>query len=258
MLQLPWKKLAQLPEHVRYFGRIWIISVVIHLIGLLLLFTLRTDVTVHTVRVTTDGMHDRPIIVVPFVTSAMQKKNAAAARARAGARTSMGAAGKKTDKLQEKSSKTTIQQKKIVQTKTAKKEVAVPANKIEKKPEQQPVPKKVETVQSKVVDQKETKAHTIESVDAQPLYVGQAELEQYEIETIVHQAVEQHWCRPVGLASGVSCKMKVTIDQQGNVIDIQDEQSSGVLMFDSAVYMALERTRFPQRIAGKTISIIFS
>jgi outer membrane biosynthesis protein TonB len=255
MLQLPWKNLAQLRERMRSFFGWWFFSAVAHILGLLLLFSLHTGLTVHTVHMRTEAFQDRPIVVVPFVSAAMQKKNAASRNVQRGTV----AAGKTVAKKQEKSSKTTIKEAKPGVAKPQKKgitkESKKPEPKVEKKVEEKKTPEPAQkVVEQKQVDQK----GAVPTEQVEPLYVSQSELEQYEIETMVHHAVAQQWCKPVGLGAGVSCKVRVTIDQAGNVIEVHDEQPSGVLMFDEAVYMALEHTQFPQRLAGKTVSIIFS
>jgi outer membrane biosynthesis protein TonB len=253
MLQLLWKNLES-PEQGTVFGTWCFFSFVLHITVLFILFCVRTGV-VHTVRIGLDDFNNRPVVVVSSLTAAQRKKNQTSAATR------MAASGKKMQQSS-KGPTTVIKEQKAGahsgHQKKKEKEKAKLPKAAEKKVEQrapatpQPLQEKAE---EKAVTSQET--HKTQS-EPDPLYIAQSELEQYEIESIVYNTVTQVWCRPVGLATNVHCKVRVTVDAEGKVIDIQDEEPSGIMMFDSAVYLALEQVQFPARIASKTVSIIFS
>lgn len=268
MLRLLWSKLVvRLPERTIYLCKLVCLSAGFHGIALIVLFCFYTEFTVHTIRVNLGQIEGRPVIIVPFVTTHNQN-------------------------LSQTTKKQLVQSKSLVKKETTKTTVAAKKINQKKQPVQQTVQKKEESKtaqltkyakkakptqssveqppldEQKVVKHKEVIPQSVKPTTQQvaqvqqfqpeqiePLYVGQAQGEHYELEQLVQYAVKQNWVRPAGCAEGVSCKVSVTIDRTGKVIALQEEQSSGVLMFDSAVQCAVAQTHFPTRLAGKTVSI---
>ncbi len=101
-------------------------------------------------------------------------------------------------------------------------------------------------------------SRTIEGADdPNVLYVGQQEMDAFQMQDYIHQEMAQHWSPPAGMRKDISCVIKVIIGFDGVISSIEVQESSGVLIFDGAAKRAAAQLTPPQWAYGKEILLTF-
>ena len=95
------------------------------------------------------------------------------------------------------------------------------------------------------------------AIDADTLVVGQEEWHALQLEQELERALESEWRPPQGMGS-LQCQFFVAVESAGAINSIELKQSSGVLAYDLAARMALERMSMPRIAYGKQIYITFN
>jgi outer membrane biosynthesis protein TonB len=89
------------------------------------------------------------------------------------------------------------------------------------------------------------------------LYVGQQEMDALQMQDYIQQEMAQHWAPPAGMRKNISCIIKVIIAFDGSKSNLEVEQPSGVLIFDSAAKRAAAQLKPPACAYGKEILLTF-
>ena len=90
-----------------------------------------------------------------------------------------------------------------------------------------------------------------------PQYIGTRQLQTMQIQQSIVQQVQMHWHPPEGLESDLEVVLVIHIGYNGDVTDIETQQSSGVFAYDVHARSAVYEMQFPKPCWGKTITIAF-
>lgn len=74
----------------------------------------------------------------------------------------------------------------------------------------------------------------------------------------LHEDIVSKWAPPPGIAPNCSCQVTMLIDWKGALRDLKMQESSGVLMYDTAAQKALTQIEMPKWTWGKEITITFN
>gem|GEM_PF-2363165 len=97
----------------------------------------------------------------------------------------------------------------------------------------------------------------IDAAGQEVVYVGQEEMEALQLQEYIQQEMAQHWSPPPGIPKESNCTIKISVGFDGTINDLDMEQSSGVLLFDSAARRAASQLTPPPWAYGKTLRITF-
>lgn len=76
--------------------------------------------------------------------------------------------------------------------------------------------------------------------------------------TLLYQEIASHWTPPPGVPADCTCSITIAIDQKGNVIHMNVDNSSGMLMYDLAARAALSELQVPRFAWSRSITITFT
>ncbi len=99
--------------------------------------------------------------------------------------------------------------------------------------------------------------NALDAAGQEVVYVGREEMEALQLQEYIQQEMAQHWSPPPGMPKESACTIKISIGFDGSITDLDVEQSSGVLVFDSAARKAASHLTPPQWAYGKTLRITF-
>jgi outer membrane biosynthesis protein TonB len=139
-------------------------------------------------------------------------------------------------------------QKKVAQVKKTQKKKAVVAEPEQKLKQIVDAPPKPLVTDAPVAEQVGEQA---------PIYIGQNELDNLEISEAVREEVVRVWQPPLGLALGRQCRVRLLIDWDGAVKEMDIEESSQVPAFDASVKLAVREMKFPKTVFGKELILPF-
>ncbi len=95
------------------------------------------------------------------------------------------------------------------------------------------------------------------SDDGSPIVLGQQEFELLQTYRAIYEEMNQQWHPPVGLRPAKQCIILVTINEKGCVSQVCAEQPSGVLAYDLAARMAVNRANFPKGVWNQQVRLHF-
>ena len=90
-----------------------------------------------------------------------------------------------------------------------------------------------------------------------PHYIGTRQLQTMKIQQAIVEQVQMHWAPPEGLEPELEVILSIHIGMNGDVTDIDTQQSSGVFAYDVHARSAVYEMAFPKVCWGKTITIAF-
>lgn len=75
---------------------------------------------------------------------------------------------------------------------------------------------------------------------------------------LLHEEIVSQWAPPPGIAADCSCQVTMLIDWKGAINKFTINESSGVLMYDTAAQKALTMITMPRWTWGKELTITFN
>ncbi|KKP95237.1 MAG: hypothetical protein US03_C0007G0060 [candidate division TM6 bacterium GW2011_GWF2_36_131] len=96
-----------------------------------------------------------------------------------------------------------------------------------------------------------------ETISDEPIVLGQEEFEALQIYQEVHTELSRYWHPPAGLHPKKSTILLLHIGEKGEVLQTEVEQSSGVLVYDIAARMAVEKALFPEKLWNQLMRLHF-
>lgn len=167
-------------------------------------------------------------------------------------------------------STTTILQKKSSPKKKLKKKKQASHKKNREKtvPTKKKLPEKItETLKTQPVEHKEAlpvPEQKISSDNVTPkmpvddfVYVTQEEFESLKLGTVLQEAITNTWSPPPGIDVNVECLVKITINNEGKILETIFEKTSGIRLYDVTVERALPMIAFPVPFWGKSFTLCF-
>lgn len=94
------------------------------------------------------------------------------------------------------------------------------------------------------------------SLSNEPLLLGREDLAYYQAFADVQHQVNTLWTPPAGF-SDLECNVKAVIDNNGTLIKISIERSSGSLAYDVSAKMAFQKIEWPKNLWSKEIVLTF-
>jgi outer membrane biosynthesis protein TonB len=92
---------------------------------------------------------------------------------------------------------------------------------------------------------------------AEEVEIGRKDFENLKLFEKVHSTVSKNFKPPKGIAKGVECVIKLSLDKKGNLQNIEFEKSSNVLIFDLSAKRAALEAKMPKELWGKDIALNF-
>ncbi|MBT3455701.1 hypothetical protein HN446_01425 [bacterium] len=164
----------------------------------------------------------------------------------------------KKKELAKKLEKQKKEQPKTLEPKKLEKDVPKKAEPAKTKEQEKEVGVINEPVADHLVDERDGPLQkSIQSGQEDVVYMGRYDIEALHAQELLQEAIQSVWKMPVGMPSGTSCELKVTIDWRGSAHSIEMSKSSNIRMFDVAARTAASRTSYPKMFYGKTVSINF-
>lgn len=239
-----WQQ-PRLSNKHKYLGKLLLFSSCVHSVLCFLLLFMYTSYHSSSLLEIHAGASDVIVRVVSFLPQQKSKK---------------GAVKKTAAQLVSQKKKTQLSaQKKPVVKPVVKKEApqkkSVPVEKkeVQKKEPPKPIEQKQEPVAKQEIQQKEEKVGAQENIK----YVTPKELNDFELQTMIQNALVESWAPPAGMANTLVCRVSITVDWNGAIIETIVKESSGVLVYDVAVEQALDQLKPPRQMWGKTIQMAF-
>jgi len=129
----------------------------------------------------------------------------------------------------------------------------------EKKVQQSIKREEPKVIESKKIEQVKIseKALPKEIQKEQSAVVSQIEFDAIELQQLLQEELEVHWQPPAGLASDLSCEIKVSLTYQGAVKQLDLVSPSGVLVYDIHAQSTLMELHYPKQTWGKQLTVTF-
>ncbi len=89
------------------------------------------------------------------------------------------------------------------------------------------------------------------------LYVDYKELEALQLGGALQEAVTSAWNPPAGMGQDIECKVRITLNRDGKLIETIYEEISGVRIYDATVERALPEIKFPHQLWNKSFTLCF-
>ncbi len=213
------------PRRISFFIELIIVSVLFHTVAFCMLFFhyVGSDSGYH-ISLGTTYVDLADIVVVPFTPSAVQPVQP-----------------------QPRPAAPKVPIKKVLPKKRA------PTTSIKKLPENKKVvPKKQPEPQKKKV------AQPVKKVEQKtPPIMSQKEYDTLALQQSLQEELETHWQPPTGLAKDLSCEVKVSLDRQGSIKQLDFIVPSGVLIYDIHAQSTLIALQYPKQTWGKQLTVTF-
>ena len=145
--------------------------------------------------------------------------------------------------------------KKIEPEKPAKPEPSSKKRAVEKTPAQE---NKVDPKPQIALPAQPVTKQSASTTPATPQYIGTRQLHTLQIQRAIVEQVQIHWHPPEGLEPDLEVVLAVHICSNGEVADVNTQQSSGVFAYDVHARSAVYEMQFPKACWGKTITIAFN
>jgi outer membrane biosynthesis protein TonB len=91
----------------------------------------------------------------------------------------------------------------------------------------------------------------------QELAIGRKDLELLQLQDSLRGAVSQNWRPPLGFKRDLETVVEVFVDAAGVMERVDIKQSSGVLVFDASVELAINQVVWPSEAWGKSHTLTF-
>ena len=259
--------------------------VLAHLMLLLHCFLLEQSKSIYRLNINKNLMNSSlPVVFLPFQEAGFaqprsrqasaKKKSSAPKKAAKVAKQEMA----KTKKVAEvvKTKTVVLSQKEKKQTQKKDKKELVAQKKVAPTPIEKPIAKEIEKklaaakeekAEKKIVENKvpvaplaqpEEVKEVATAIDA--LYVGRADLDQLAVQDAIQNVFAANWRPPVGLSPELACHIKFMVNAKGEIQEMAMVESSGVLIYDLAVQMAIRESalHLPICAHGKEFSLTFT
>lgn len=249
------------PRRISFFIELTIVSVLFHAVIFFMLFFcyLGSDSGYH-ITLGAPCVDLADIVVMPFTASAVQSvqpKPKVVPSREAPAKKAMPKKRVPTTSIK----KVPVQKKVDAQKKAEpqEKRVAQPEKKVEpkKSPEkalQKEVKKTLQPSAAPAIDHATKKVPVLQE---QPAVVSQKEYDALELQQLLQEELELHWQPPAGLAPDLSCEVKVFLDRQGSIKQLDFVAPSGVLIYDIHAQSTLMALQYPKQTWGKQLTVTF-
>jgi outer membrane biosynthesis protein TonB len=97
----------------------------------------------------------------------------------------------------------------------------------------------------------------IASAPVTPQYIGTRQLHTMQIQQAIVEQINRHWQPPAGFDPDIEVILVVRVGTDGNVSEVDTQQSSGVFAYDVHARSAVYEMHFPKACWGKSITIAF-
>lgn len=91
----------------------------------------------------------------------------------------------------------------------------------------------------------------------QELAIGRKDLELLQLQDSLRDAVSQSWRPPLGFKRDLETVVEVFVDAAGVMEHVDIKQSSGILVFDASVELAINQVVWPSAAWGKSHTLTF-
>lgn len=71
----------------------------------------------------------------------------------------------------------------------------------------------------------------------------------------IQQELVRVWCPPVGIEEGISCTIKVVLENDGTVKSLEIVKPSGMMLFDVSARAAIQQAVWPRAVWGTTLEL---
>ena len=95
------------------------------------------------------------------------------------------------------------------------------------------------------------------NINNQELAIGRKDLELLQLQDSLRGAVSQNWRPPLGFKRDLETVVEVFVDPAGVMERVDIKQSSGVLVFDVSVELAINQVVWPSEAWGKSHTLTF-
>lgn len=138
----------------------------------------------------------------------------------------------------------------VKKTETAKKEIE---KKVEHPVKQEA--KKIPEAKPKEEPKEQSKSSNAKAEKA--LEIGRKDMENLKLFEKVYSSVSKNFKPPKGIATGVECAIKLSLDKKGSIKNLEFEKSSNILIFDLSAKRAVLDSAIPKELWGKDITLNF-
>lgn len=255
-----------------FFIKIFLISVIVHLIILGALFfgfkdkALNLDIFLNRNLIKNSPV---PIVFLPFTKtvpgSLKQLKNLNKSKTKA---------VKSKNKKDKPIIKKAVIKKPIIVEKVNKKKIAdaskLKNKKVDKVKEVKPIekikppepkaevekPKEPEKIKEEpIVNEIESMQEVIDLNQSVAIYLGTEDMQGLTLANNIQGEIIKNWKPPVGLPKNIKCTFNIKVDNNGKVTDFKIEKSSNVLSYDISLRNAILKAVMPNEIKGKEFTL---
>lgn len=92
---------------------------------------------------------------------------------------------------------------------------------------------------------------------SEEIVLGTEEYDALQAYQLIQSEMGTHWHPPAGFLPKHACIILITLNNKGTVTHMQVEQSSGILAYDMAARMAINRTMFPKGVWNQLVRLHF-
>ena len=129
-------------------------------------------------------------------------------------------------------------------------------------PQEKPKEKEPEILAPEIEQQslllpEEVSPEGVPDSDEVVIYMGRYEMEAWHAQQLLQEEIEKVWLQPLGMSPNTSCDIRVLVDWQGKIRDIEILKPSGVRVYDLSARSAAQKTTYPKMFWGKRITITF-